>query len=253
MNNEVGPVPINRRTRAWFVYLSFLVLLLTPPFAIGYIIESIFGGRRKGFLRWTRSWGKTIFWLAGIKLRVEGVVDESDTPCVFVANHQNSLDIPAMAVAIGVPFGYVAKASLARMPFLGWALRISPSVFVDTRNPKVSIESMGKAAREIRSGSSVVIFPEGERTWSDQMVPFKKRGLALAVEAGVPIVPVAIVDAHTLFDERHHAARPGPMGVVVGAPISPDEIRSASMPELLDSVQNRIREMSRQYLRNNEN
>lgn len=252
MSASDSHVPRNVWTKLYFAYLSLVLVLVTPACFLAFAFYSVFGGRTAGFGKWSRIWSRALLGLGGIRLQVEGRNPKFDSPCVYMANHQNSLDIPAMAIAIDKSFGFVAKASLARIPFLGWALRMSPSVFVDTGDPKVSLASMRRAAQEIHEGSSVVIFPEGQRTWSDSMLAFKKRGFMLAREADVPIVPVAIVDAHLLFDERVRVARPGRMKVLLGDPLMPDEIRMMSLPELVTEVQSRISTLPARILKRGE-
>ncbi len=227
----------------YFLYLSLVAALATPLFAIPCIIECVVGDRARGFQRWSKLWSRTMFALAGLKVKVHGTLDKSITPCVFAANHQNSLDIPAMTLALDVPFGFVSKASLEKVPFLGWALRISPSVFIDTDDARRSLASVKRAAEEIRSGSSVMIFPEGRRTWGQQTIAFKKRGIELAKEAGVPIVPVAIVNAYKLFDERIYSARPGVIDVVIGEPIPTGELSALPAREATALVRERVDRM----------
>jgi 1-acyl-sn-glycerol-3-phosphate acyltransferase len=155
---------------------------------------------------------------------------------VFVSNHQNSMDILLLAEAIPCPFGFVAKAALRNVPFIGWSLRMSPSVFVDLRNPRRSRESIETAAKEIREGRSVAIFPEGHRTQGPQMSPFKKTAFLLAVAAGVPLVPITITNAYTVLNEHRRWARPGPVHVVLHEPIPTEGLTRTDVPRLTDEV-----------------
>lgn len=138
---------------------------------------------------------------------------------VFACNHQVAIDIPVASLAIPCPFGWVAKAELARMPFLGAAVRASPSVFIDRSHPKKSIESMRQAGQRIRDGMSVIIFPEGGRSHSAHLSVFKRGAFQLAAEAGVPVVPVTILNGWEVFNEKYRHAQPGVVHVVVGEPI----------------------------------
>ena len=206
---------LQTRTRYWTTMVWALFATLWAGF--GFLIAERFAPRSGQFSRWGARWGKALFAPAGIRVEAEVTEDLSRLqPCVFVANHQNSLDIPAMLMAIPVEFGFVAKASLARIPVLGHAISASPSVFVDRSDPRRSLESMRTAARRIREGSSVLVFAEGERSYGQTVGPFKRSAFSLAAEAGVPVVPVTIHNAWTLFDERRRVARPGTIRVTAG-------------------------------------
>ena len=173
----------------------------------------------------------------GIRVRIQqkAALDES-AAYVFALNHQVALDIPAAGISIPCPFGWVAKAELQSIPFLGPAIRHSPSVFIDRSHPKKSIESMQVAGERIRKGLSVAIFPEGSRSGSATLQPFKRGAFLLAIEAGVPVVPVTILNAHELYQEKRKIARPGVLHIVIGQPISIDGWSRKEMPQLMEEV-----------------
>jgi 1-acyl-sn-glycerol-3-phosphate acyltransferase len=133
-------------------------------------------------------------------------------------------------------FGWVAKAELGRVPFLGWAIKASPSVFVDRSQPRKSVESIHTAAEKIRGGVSVAIFPEGSRSYSGELGPFMRGAFVLAIEAGVPVVPVTIKNAHELFNEKTKLARPGTLHITVGKPIAIDGWTRSDIPRLMEEV-----------------
>lgn len=218
MTENVDPEPLKpslgTRTRYWFT--MFCALFSTAWAGIGFMVAERMSPRSGQFAKWGARWGKALFAPAGIRVDVETSEDLSRIqPCVFIANHQNSLDIPAMLIAIPIEFGFVAKASLARVPVLGKAIAASPSVFVDRSDPRRSLESMHTATKRIREGSSVLVFAEGERSYSPRVGGFKRSAFSLAAEAGVPVVPVTIHNAWTLFDERRRIARPGTIRVTI--------------------------------------
>jgi len=155
---------------------------------------------------------------------------------VFAINHQVALDIPAVGIGIPCPFGWVAKAELASVPFLGASIKNSPSVFIDRSHPKKSVESMRVAAARIRTGLSVAIFPEGSRSHSSTLQDFKRGAFMLAIEAGVPVVPVTILNALDLFNEKTHLARPGTMQIIIGEPINIEGWTRADIPRLMTEV-----------------
>ncbi|MDX1548343.1 MAG: lysophospholipid acyltransferase family protein [Rhodothermales bacterium] len=206
-------------TRLWFAWAVLVALVVTVPLSLLQVVTHAFDPTARNFKRWAGLWGRMILRGSGIRVTVEGALPDPARPCVFVANHQNALDVPVLAGYLPAPFGFVAKAELARVPFLGFAIRQSASLFIDRSEPRRSLASIQRAGERIRGGNSVLIFPEGRRTWSGRLDAFMKGAFILAVEAGVPLVPVTLVDAYRLLDERHGAARPGRVHVVLGTPI----------------------------------
>lgn len=229
------------KTRLFAVWAVGWASLMTVVFAVGYLVSNLIRSKPGTFRWWASRWGRSILFGIGVRLHVEerGELDPAQ-PYVFIANHQNALDIPVLAAALRHPFGFVAKAELEKTPFLGWVLQHSPSVFVDRRDPRRSLESIRRAGERIRNGNSVIIFPEGERTFCGEMVPFQKGAFVLAVEAGVPMVPLAIRDAYRVLDERRHAARPGVIHVVVGEPIPLENQRRRDIPMLMEKAREAI-------------
>ncbi len=192
----------------------FCAMFTTVYCGFGFIVSERLWPQTGRFRKWGNRWARLLFVPAGIRVDTSIVEDlDALAPCVFVANHQNALDIPGMLAALPVEFGFVAKASLANVPVLGRAIDTSPSVYVERRDPRRSLESMRTAAVHIRNGSSVLVFPEGERSYSDNVGPFKKSAFTLAAAADVPVVPVTIHNAYTLFSERKKLCSSGTLRV----------------------------------------
>ena len=112
--------------------------------------------------------------------------------CVFVANHASAADIPILFSSLPIQFRIVAKDSLFFIPILGWCMRLAGYISINRTNPKKAIRSLKRAARQIREGYPAVVFPEGTRTRTGRLQPFKTGAFLLAIESGVPIVPVGI-------------------------------------------------------------
>ncbi len=182
-------------------------------------------------------------WMAGIRVSVTGAENlPLGEPCVLVANHQSALDITAVLGAIPIEFGFVAKSALSRQPLVGSVIGASPSVFVDGTQPRETIRSLQVAAERIRSGNSVLVFPEGERTWSINLNPFKKRAFVLAARANVPVVPVTLFNAHELLDERQKTVQSGVVRVRIDEPVTFRDGSKLAIDEVIQIVKARIAE-----------
>jgi len=214
---------------------------MTVISAIGYVVSELLTRHRSVFHAWSVFWSRSILLGTGIRLECS---QSSALDCgrsyVFAANHQIMLDIPLVSLAIDCPFGFVAKAELAGVPFLGQAIRSSPSVFVDRTDPRSTYRSMQQAGENIRGGTSVIIFPEGARSYERGIGPFQKGAFLLALEAGVPIVPVTILDAFQVQNENRRMARPGVVHIVIGAPIPLEGLTRKDLPELMNTVRQAI-------------
>jgi 1-acyl-sn-glycerol-3-phosphate acyltransferase len=220
---------------AWFCVVA---LLGTIPMSIIQLVTHTFDPTARNFKRNATVWGRVILRGAGIRVRaVTRVPLDPARPYVFVSNHQNLLDILALGDALPYPFGFVAKQELRRVPFLGFAIGHSASVFIDRSDPRRSIQSLQEAGERIRAGNSVLVFAEGTRSYAAALQPLKKGAFNVAIEAGVPLVPVTILDAYRLMNEKEKAVRSGTIHLVVGAPIAMEGRHRRDIPEVMDLVQ----------------
>jgi 1-acyl-sn-glycerol-3-phosphate acyltransferase len=218
----------------WVIGCGFFSIMYTTSF---YLLTPGRGRDHSIFRKWNMRMAKTLFFATRIKVETTYRAElDPSRPYVFIANHQSFLDIPVSAIAVPCPFGFVAKIELSRIPFLGHAIRYSPSVFIDRSNARKSLESMMTAASAIRSGTSVIVYPEGRRSFSRTLRPFKKGAFVLAVEAGVPVVPVVICDTYRVLNEKERSAKVGTVHVVVGDPIFLEGMSRKDIPELMENV-----------------
>ncbi len=183
-------------------------------------------------------WSPGLLWAAVARLEVTG--GERYTPgeaCFFVANHRSWLDIPALFVALPRPVLFVAKRELARVPFLGRYIAAMGMVFIDRSHRQDSARSVGAATERLRQGWSVVSFPEGTRSRDDTVRPFKTATFAAAIEAGVPVVPIAIEGAGRVLPPEGWHPRPGPIRVLIGEPIATAGLDRAGRAGLAERAQ----------------
>ncbi len=138
-----------------------------------------------------------------------------------MSNHQSTIDIPTLFIALPVDVRFVSKQQLKYVPILGWYMWLAQFVFVDRGNRRSAIASLDRAAVQIRSGVSIIMFPEGTRSETNEVLPFKKGPFALAMKAGVPLIPVAIEGSGKLMPKNSWNITPGPIRVAIGKPIDP--------------------------------
>ena len=227
----------------WVVAWSMLWTALLSPLVV---LNSAFTPTAKSFNRWMRPWATMI--LGGIRVR-QRVIQRGaapDGPVVYVANHQSSLDIPATSAAIPRPFLYLARQDLRSWPIVGWVLERTACLFIDRDNPRRALESLKEAADRVRAGESVLLFPEGGRSYTHGLKEFMRGSFVLAIQAGVPVVPVVLVGHTGVVDERIKSARPGEIVCVLCDPIPTEGMKRRDAGELCDRVRSVVEaEMAR--------
>lgn len=216
------------------VWMSFLF-----PFAL---LAAILHPKSGGMWVARDIWAPFLLWVARSKLRVYGQENvDPDRPTVYVANHQSAFDIPVLVMAVPTNFRYVAKSQLRWVPVLGWFLWIAGHVFVDRGNRQKAISSLDNAAARIRRGTSIMIYPEGTRSPDGRILPFKKGPFALALKAGVAVVPITIEGTARLMPKNSWKINLGQdIRVRIGKPINASQYGPNERERLMRDVRNVI-------------
>jgi len=167
-----------------------------------------------------RVWGPGLVYAALARLEVSGRerIDFA-RPHFFVANHQSWIDIPALFMAVPAPLHFLAKRELAPVPFLGWYIRAMGMVFVDRADLRSATATVARTRDLLHRGGHVASFPEGTRSRTGRLRPFKSGAFGAALDSGVDVVPVAIVGAGRVLPAGGFKVRPGRIEVRFGAPI----------------------------------
>jgi 1-acyl-sn-glycerol-3-phosphate acyltransferase len=228
--------------RALLSTISFVAATLIG--ALLAVLCGIFDRSGDSVLALARLWSRILLGVPGVKVEVTMRARlEPGRPYVFVANHASMVDIWAVFVTIPASFRFIAKKQLARIPLFGWAMTAGRFIFIDRQNPLAARRSIDEAARRIRSGQSVVIFPEGTRTRTGRLLPFKKGGFHLAIDSGAAIVPVAIRGSHAAMPRGSALIRAGTVAVEVDEPIPTTGMTTADRDALIEKVRGRIAAM----------
>jgi 1-acyl-sn-glycerol-3-phosphate acyltransferase len=188
-------------------------------------------------------WAKVILWVCGIQVRTTG--RENLAPKVsrvYMTNHQSYFDIFALLANLSVDFKFILKQELMKIPFLGLAMRKARYIGIEREDPRKAVKSMADAAERIKSGASVVIFPEGTRSVDGRLQPFKKGGFSLALKAGCDIVPVVIIDSYRIVPKGSLRINKGSFDMHIGEPISVIGFNKRNIGELMDLVRRMMQE-----------
>ncbi len=190
-----------------------------------------------------RAWAPSALWIAGVRLDVRGPAVFPRGPLIFASNHESALDIWAVVATIPRTVRFVAKRELFRIPVFGWYLALGGHVKVDRKNHAQAVASLAEAARKVKAGTSLIVFPEGTRSLDGRVHPFKKGPFVIAEQAGVPVVPVAVAGAGAITPKKRIEVHPGTLRVAIGPAVTPRDFPDRSA--LLREVRRRIIEQHR--------
>jgi 1-acyl-sn-glycerol-3-phosphate acyltransferase len=228
--------------RAVISLVSFV--LLTFVAAIIATLSRLWDRSGDTVLKLARFWSRIVLGVPGVKLEVvQRAPLDPRRPYIVMANHASMIDIWAVLLAVPVPFRFIAKKQLGAIPIFGWAMRAGRVIFIDRQNAASARRSIEEAARRIKSGQSVVIFPEGTRTRDGRLNAFKKGGFHLALDSGAEIVPVAIQGSRALMPRGSALMRAGTVRIEIGEPIATAGLRLSDREALATRVRDKIAEM----------
>lgn len=206
-------------------FLGLLAMLLA--FTIGEKIGSLCGV----------VWARLISWITPMRLTVSGRENiDPDQSYVVISNHQSQYDIMALYGWLGVDFKWIMKIEIRKVPVLGIACEKLGHVYIDRSDTAAALNSINRAKEKITGGTSVLFFPEGTRSKQGQLLPFKKGAFKMALDLGIPILPVTINNTWKILPTDTIDLFPGRASMTIHPPITIDQYSEASLPQLMEKV-----------------
>ena len=226
--------------RAIFFYwpIIALVSLVLEPISL---IAGLFDRRVRHTI--VRLWSAICLKLVA-DVSVQGLerIDTSK-PRLYVANHLSAMDIPLVYRYLPFSFRIMAHRLVFRVPIIGWWLRLADAIKIAPDSVALTRKALSEAIATLKSGTSVVIFPEGERAPKGEMLPFKPGAFYVAMKAGVDIVPMAITGAYEALPVGSAHLRRAELGFIVGDPIPVADYTRQNLRELAERVQQAVRDL----------
>jgi 1-acyl-sn-glycerol-3-phosphate acyltransferase len=227
-----------RRTlagRLWYWWSLFVAAMLLLVFGPPSITAALVARRPHWVYPFALFGARNWLRLSGVRVRVRGLENlDPRQSYVFIANHRSFLDTATLFYHLRRRIGILAKKELLKVPILGYGMGFVNILAIDRSNRESALRTTKAATDRLRSGISFGVFAEGTRARPGELLPFKKGGFYMAVEAGVPVVPVAMKYTDELMGKGTGVARPGTIEMVVLPPIETERLTDADVKRLAE-------------------
>ena len=234
------------------IWVIFNVIIWTVLLGGGGTILSIFEWRGKILGKVAHIWSKLILASAGVKYSVYGL-DQLDSKqnYVFAGNHESPFDIPLAFAGIKHHLISISKIEYKWIPIFGWAMQAAKHIFIDRHNHAKALESLKKAAKSVQKNPrSILLFPEGTRSTDGKIHKFKKGGLLLAIEAQLPIVPMALCGTSDVAIKGSRKLTSSSVELHIGKPINTKGMTFDSRNELTEKVYKAVVHLKTEWEKN---
>ncbi len=239
------PAPLRYLTRFLLIPLMALV---TAGFGCLSLICGLWdrSGRWQHFV--ARAWAATMLGIALSPVRIVGKEKLKNHPvAVYASNHLSYMDTPALFAKLPFQFRILAKQGLWKIPFVGWYLRRSGQVPVDSRSSRSAVAGLLRGVAALKSGMPLVVFPEGARSPDGHLQTTHSGCAFMALRAGVPLIPLALIGTYELLPIHVYSLRPRPLMIVVGDPIPTAGLTTKDADALTERLYEEISKMYYRY------
>jgi 1-acyl-sn-glycerol-3-phosphate acyltransferase len=215
------------------LWAALATLVLSGPMTVAALLSST------GNLAFTIStiWARIMLAVTNVHptIRNRGKIKAGQS-YIIISNHQSDYDILALVTTLGIQFRWIIKKELRKVPLFGYALYVARNIFIDRGNSEQAIRSIHEGFDRLPPGVSVMFFAEGTRSPDGGIHAFKKGGFIMAVEEGLPILPVTVNGGRRVLPKKSLVFRPGPVEVVVSDPIETGGYTHETLPELMEKT-----------------
>lgn len=220
------------------IWAGLNLIVATIPISLVAIIAALLRVRGGIYDDAGRLWSRWILRASGTRVRVEGFDNiRKDRPQIVASNHESWYDVFAIAATLPGRFKFVAKKELANIPFFGWGWRAAGHISIDRSNTQAAIRSLDQASQAMRRDhAKVVIFPEGTRSSTGELMPFKKGAFMLALHTGIEIVPAGVHGGRGILRKGDWRIHKGTIVLRFGEPIPTEGYAHANRDQLVARV-----------------
>jgi 1-acyl-sn-glycerol-3-phosphate acyltransferase len=177
-----------------------------------------------------------------VRVKAKGLDNVLEEPAIYASNHASQLDIPVICTRINRPMFFIGKVELKKIPVLGQYMKIVGMIFVDRKNRERAMASMRTAIQDIQGGKSIAAFPEGTRTKTGELLPFKKGIFTISKEGRIPIVPIAVIGSAKALASGSFSMRPATVELRILPALKDDDFFNLSIEEMANYTRNLIQQ-----------
>lgn len=219
---------------AWAVIATLIVF-------IPIMIISLIAPQSNAGFQLSRFWALILITAAGVRLKIHhrDRIDPGQS-YIIISNHQSHFDSLALVRTLGIPYRWVAKTELQRIPLFGHALRALGTVFIDRTDRESAISSIHRGVSQLPAGVSLIFFPEGTRSSDGTINSFKKGGFITALETKWPILPVTVNGSRAILPKGSLVFQSGTIEIVVGDPIESGDCKPDEIDFLMEKTRSAI-------------
>jgi 1-acyl-sn-glycerol-3-phosphate acyltransferase len=239
-NSVRGPAgEVLARVRGLFLLTFwFTAIAILAPFLIALCIIT---GSENMIYSPVRLFVRAGLALVGVRVKVTGLERlDSKQPYIFTPNHQSFIEVPLLVTYIKRNPAYLAKKEVFKYPIFGFGIKLIGVVPVDRSNSPSAVESAKQATENLKRGKSYVVYPEGTRSPDGRLLPFKKGAFMMAIDAGVPVVPVSISGATAIMPKSQIKIYPATVHITLHEPLSTRGFTRENVSTLVDLARNSV-------------
>ncbi|MEE8398442.1 MAG: lysophospholipid acyltransferase family protein [Desulfobacterales bacterium] len=224
-------------------FIVCLIVIETGFMSVIVILASFFDRKGDAVHTVAKAWARGILFSARVKVTLKGLshIDPAKS-YIYMPNHLSQFDIPVLLGSLPVQFRWLAKVELFKIPVFGFALRRAGYIGIDRSNMRSAIRSLKRAGDIVRSGVSVLVFPEGTRSLDGNLHPFKKGGFVMAMSSGVSILPIVLHGTWDIMPAKKLSIRPGHAILEILAPIDVSAYAAKNKEVLMADVRAAIQQ-----------
>jgi 1-acyl-sn-glycerol-3-phosphate acyltransferase len=203
-------------------------------------------GRQQHFV--ARMWANTLLWIAASPVEIVGREKLRHHPiAVYASNHLSYMDTPVLFAKLPFQFRILAKQGLWKLPFVGWYLKRSGQVPIDSRSPRSAVAGLLRGVAALNAGMPLVLFPEGARSPDGHMRTAASGCAFMAIRAGVPLIPLALIGTFELLPIHVYSLRPRAIKIIVGDPLPTEGLTTKDADALTERLYHEIGKMYYRY------
>lgn len=229
--------------RSIWVILNGVICTLVLSTAV--VVVTLVRHRGDMYEKIARTWARWILWASGARVEIEGIENiPTDQPAIIASNHQSWFDVFALAAILPRRYRFIAKEELRKIPLFGLAWVSAGHISINRQDRNKAITALDAAARLVRTDNSlVVIFPEGTRSPTGELLPFKKGAFMLALRTGIAIVPTAVIGSRAVQKKGDWRVSSGPVIVRFGPAVDSSKFDEDHREQLMLAVRERVAAM----------